>query len=679
MKNALVAFAAAVAGLALAAPAAAATFTNSAPIAINDNGPATPYPSEITVTGFAPTQVVTKVTLTISGFSHTYPSDADMLLVGPSGARMVVLSDVGDGTDVDNLTITLDDAAAAPLPIGHPSQLRSGTFRPTDGNDYPADAFPAPAPAFTAGVDEAAPAGTATFANRFNGTSPNGTWSLYVVDDTDGDVGSISGGWTLDITAASPTTAGQIVISELRLRGPNGPSDEFVELYNTLDTPIIAQAADASAGLALAASDRVPRCTIPNGTVLPAHGHYLCANAGGYSLGGYPAGNGTTALADATYTTNIPDNAGIALFNTAAGAASFTLANRLDAAGSTAEADGTYREGAGYPGLIASQTESSFYRDLRPAGVPKDTGSNASDFLFVSTSGTDVGAGRRLGAPGPENLLAPVSTGGLAIDVSDPLKADTDAPNRIYDPAPDPANNSTFGTESLRRRITNNTGAPITRLRFRIVDLTTYPPLAGASDLRARTSSAVVVSLTGGGTVTAEGTTLEQPPSQPGGGGFNSSLGAATVTTTSPLADGASMYVNFVLGVQQRGSETFAVCAEALPSGGGCFTYTASGAPPTAVADASAAAVRTSRGVSVRWRTRNEIDLLGFRVYRLGGTKRTLLTHGVLFAQSRFEGSSYTYLDRRAPRQGDVPYLIEALHLDGTHTWFGPVVAREAR
>ena len=54
-----------------------------------------------------------------------------------------------------------------------------------------------------------------------------------------------------------------------------------------------------------------------NGTVIPGGGHYLGVNSGGYSLATYPAGNGTTVMGDAIYTTDIPDNSGIALFNTA--------------------------------------------------------------------------------------------------------------------------------------------------------------------------------------------------------------------------------------------------------------------------------------------------------------------------------------------------------------------------
>ena len=80
-----------------------------------------------------------------------------------------------------------------------------------------------------------------------------------------------------------------------------------------------------------AASDGVLRCTIPSGTVIPARGHFLCVNSDGYSLTGHPAGNGTTATGDAAYTANIPNNTGIALFNTA-NTANYSTATRLDAA-----------------------------------------------------------------------------------------------------------------------------------------------------------------------------------------------------------------------------------------------------------------------------------------------------------------------------------------------------------
>ena len=101
-------------------------------------------------------------------------------------------------------------------------------------------------------------------------------------------------------------------------------------------------------------------------------------------------------------------------------------------------------------------------------------------------------------------------------------------PNRVRDFTSDPANNSQFGTLSIRRRVVNNTGGAITRLRFRIIDITTFPAPSGFADLRPRTSTLVVVSgindpatcLASNGvattpcTVNVQGTTLEQPPSQ---------------------------------------------------------------------------------------------------------------------------------------------------------------------
>ena len=61
------------------------------------------------------------------------------------------------------------------------------------------------------------------------------------------------------------------------------------------------------------------------------------------------------------------------------------------------------------------------------------------------------------------------------------------------------------------------------------------------------------------------GTTLEQPPTQAMGGAHNSSLSAGTITLATPLAPGASINLQFLLGVQQTGSFKFFINVEALP------------------------------------------------------------------------------------------------------------------
>jgi subtilisin-like proprotein convertase family protein len=169
-------------------------FCNSTPIVFGNNLPpasppsaSTPYPSDITVAGM--TGTVTKVTVTLNNINHTFPDDIDVLLVGPTGANAILMSDVGGNPDANNVTLTLDDAAALSLPDAGP--LVSGAFKPTNVGITP-DPFPAPAPA--------GPYGTALSA--FNVTNPNGTWRLYVADDLLGDVGSIAGGWCLTITTA---------------------------------------------------------------------------------------------------------------------------------------------------------------------------------------------------------------------------------------------------------------------------------------------------------------------------------------------------------------------------------------------------------------------------------------------------------------------------------------------
>ena len=149
---------------------------------------ANPYPSTINIAGSSGT--VAKVTATLTGFSHTFPGDVDVLLVGPGGQTVVLMSDVGGGTDAVNTTLTFDDTAPA---IG--TSVVSGTFRPT--NSGTGDPFPAPAPAL--------PHGSAL--SVFNGVNPNGAWRLFIVDDAGADVGSIAGGWSLNIVTADPFCA----------------------------------------------------------------------------------------------------------------------------------------------------------------------------------------------------------------------------------------------------------------------------------------------------------------------------------------------------------------------------------------------------------------------------------------------------------------------------------------
>ena len=425
-------------------------------------------------------------------------------------------------------------------------------------------------------VDQNTPRDT-IISNTVNGTS----------DTPDSDTSNNS---ATAFTVVTGPFAGDVLISEFRLRGPGGANDEFIELYNNTDTPLAVATTDGSSGWALAASDGVIRFIIPNGTLIPAHGHFLGVNSAAYSLSDYPAGNAdsepTTAEGDATYTTDIPDNAGIAIFRTS-DTANFSTATRLDAVGSSAEANTLYKQGTGYPALTPFSIDYAFVRDTcgkggsittfgpcPTGGLPKNTNNNAADFYFVDTNGTSAGAGQRLGAPGAENLSSPIQhNADMPVLNLDATVGGAALPNRARDFTSDPANNSTFGTLDIRRRIVNGTGLPVTRLRFRIVDISTFPAPSGIADLRPRTSTDIVVNGINDPntclgatpcTVTVLGTTLEQPPTQNKGGGFNSSLSADTVTLATPLAPGDSINVHFLLGLQQTGSFKFFINIELL-------------------------------------------------------------------------------------------------------------------
>lgn len=165
------------------------TFANPSAIVMSnlvDEPAATnPYPSSIAVDGFRHGSIQ-DVNLTLYDFSHTFPSEVDVLLVGGDGRNATVMSDVGGFANVSHVLLELDDEAAAPLPSN--ATLISGTFQPADYESGDTFAAGAPTP------------GGSTQLSTFDGSDPNGTWQLFVQDDEDLHTGSIAGGWSLEIT-----------------------------------------------------------------------------------------------------------------------------------------------------------------------------------------------------------------------------------------------------------------------------------------------------------------------------------------------------------------------------------------------------------------------------------------------------------------------------------------------
>jgi Ca2+-binding RTX toxin-like protein len=183
-------------------------FSNSSAITINDrgsgstapNGISSPYPSTISVSGL--TGALSNLTVTLTGYNALRPRDNDFVLVGPGGQTLMLMSDTGDLTSTaPGVNLTFSDGAAGPVPTGTGSTIPSGTYQPTDllvaspaGNDT----FPAPGPSF---VNSPAPTGASTLGSIFNGIDPNGTWSLYAIDDAlGGGASTVTGGWSLEIT-----------------------------------------------------------------------------------------------------------------------------------------------------------------------------------------------------------------------------------------------------------------------------------------------------------------------------------------------------------------------------------------------------------------------------------------------------------------------------------------------
>ena len=206
--------------------------TNPAPIAINDHpATASPYPSVIRVKCVP--GILTGLTVTLNGISHSYPDDVDILLVNPAGQAIKLMSDAGGGAPIVDLRLGFEDAASRVL--FNESQLTNGVFRPSDYNEDGLDVFPGPAPGGT----------YATNLAQLTGLVPNGNWMLYIFDDALADGGGIARGWSMQLSweAAPARFSGMGFLSnghfQMRLSGAAGRT-HMVEASSDLEvwTPI---------------------------------------------------------------------------------------------------------------------------------------------------------------------------------------------------------------------------------------------------------------------------------------------------------------------------------------------------------------------------------------------------------------------------------------------------------
>jgi len=182
------------------------TISGGGSISIPLSGNATPFPSNLTVSGL-PTTGVTVASVQINGLSHTFPADIDMYLTSPSGESVYLMSDAGGGNGITNVNLVFQDGA----PALTAALITSGTYSPTN---------------LPVAADPGVPAGTTTTLSTFTG-NPNGNWGLFVIDDLTGDLGTINS-WSITFNIPG---------SSLTYSWSANPSGNATISNNTLPNP----------------------------------------------------------------------------------------------------------------------------------------------------------------------------------------------------------------------------------------------------------------------------------------------------------------------------------------------------------------------------------------------------------------------------------------------------------
>jgi hypothetical protein len=175
------------------------TFKSTGSISFS-NGVATasPYPSLIYIgtNGAASLPgTIQAVTVTFNNFSAKVLEDVSVMVEAPNGTAFEVMSGVGGTTTFGPSVLMLSDGATLMSMSGFVS---AGTYAPSVYSC--GDIFPSPAPAV---YHAAATCGTSTFSTSFQQINPNGTWQLFVANQSQGASGSMNS-WQLNFTINPP-------------------------------------------------------------------------------------------------------------------------------------------------------------------------------------------------------------------------------------------------------------------------------------------------------------------------------------------------------------------------------------------------------------------------------------------------------------------------------------------
>ena len=243
------------------------TFTGSS-VTIRTLGKGSPYPSSVNVSNLPGT--ISKLTATLTGFSHATPEDVQVLLVSPTGQKVMLMGLAGGTFAVSNLNLTFDADADDSVPYG--TVLTSGSWYP---NNYTTAVVPSPAPAGPYDY----------WLSAFNGMNPNGNWQLFVNDGWDPDGGSITS-WSLAITTydLAPGAAGMADLSASFASPTSAPPNTNYTITGSLLNNGPGSCSNATATYALPPGVSYVSATTSQGSVSFANG-VLTASLGTLGLG----------------------------------------------------------------------------------------------------------------------------------------------------------------------------------------------------------------------------------------------------------------------------------------------------------------------------------------------------------------------------------------------------------